>query len=221
MRPGGTRMDTRRLWIIMTVFGMLAAMAACNTNDGDGDGNEYGCVDVNPKDGYDDVTGKRCGTDQHDGDHDVDGSTDGNGDNFSIDCGTPPNNGYFVAVMSDMTDRQEVVYMKAGSDEEKVVQMKANQPVCIPVKPNEEPMIMSVLLKCGDSSQPCPDPLRPTPKLWVRTIPGRDIFFYFGNEVNANLHELPINPDMFVSAYSLGPLLQETNFLIYTQWPGP
>ena len=77
---------------------------------------------------------------------------------------------------------------------------------------------MSVLLKCGPANQPCPDPLRPTPKLWIRTLPGHDVYFYFGNEVNANLHELPVNPDMFMPAQSLGPLYQEWNFLMYTEW---
>lgn len=218
-------MDTRRFWMMALAVICLTAMAACgNTNDGvNGDGDSNDCVDHNPRDGYDDYDGHRCGKPNDDcavdgGTDCDDGSTDDDDDYVNIDCGTPPHGGYFVAIMSNMTDRQEVVYLKARSDTEKYVQMQAYKPVCISVTPSEEPVIVAVLLKCGPADQPCPDPLRSTPTLRIKTIDGKDVFYYFGNEVNANLHELPVNQAMFMSAQSLGPLPQETNFRLYTEW---
>lgn len=186
------------------ILGCVAvALGACNTNepvpyddDGDHDGDHSG---------------------NHDGNTDGDGgsgSTSGDDGTIDIDCG-PISDGFYVAVMSNLTGRQEVVVLKAGTDDENVVQLTANVPRCVAVHEQDEPTVIAIVLKC-DAGQPCPDYERETPVLTIRTIPEEEIYFYFGWEGGRNLHELPTNMQMFETAYGVGPLYHDWDWLIYT-----
>jgi len=139
----------------------------------------------------------------------------------AVDCGEAPTGSYFVVIASDLSFRQEVTYMKAGQEFEKTVDMVAGEPVCILITPDDEPTVLAITLVCEEDAE-CPDPELQTPQLYVRTDPATDILFYFGNEVDKDLHELFCNPYMFEEAEGLGPLYQDGfGFLIYTSWIGP
>jgi hypothetical protein len=139
----------------------------------------------------------------------------------TVDCGEAPPGSYYVVIAGDYSFRQEVTYMKAGCDTETTVDVVAGEPVCVLVHPADEPTIIAITLVCEEDSD-CPDPELPTPQLYVRTDPATDILFYFGEDVDKDLHELFCNPYMFEGAEGLGPLYQDGfGFLIYTSWIGP
>ena len=205
-------------WLIVTVIVvavMVALCSSCNTN-----------YDEPPLGGDEETDGGGSNHHHHPGHHHHDGGIvvhpdggvivypDGGGTVYPPPC----EGGYNILVESDMTGRQEITYLVAGSDEEATEQVTAGEPVVFCITPDVEPVIMAIMLVCG-TGQPCPDPMVQAPKLILNTDPQTEIYAYAWWTGGPNLVEveLPINIDMFMLTKGVD-LFQNDDWLIYTSW---